>query len=140
MTFRSALAGIALSVLVPFAAEAMTVKTVASPQGVDTWLSEEHALPMIAVSVSIPAGSAYDTSNKPGLASLMASLMDEGAGDLDSNAFKQALESKAIKLTAQADRDYMVVQNVTLVFACATVLLNFIADILTVAVDPRVKM
>jgi peptide/nickel transport system permease protein len=37
-------------------------------------------------------------------------------------------------------RDYMVVQNVTLVFACATVLLNFIADILTVAADPRVKL
>jgi peptide/nickel transport system permease protein len=37
-------------------------------------------------------------------------------------------------------RDYMVVQGVTLVFACATVLLNFIADLLTVAADPRVKL
>jgi peptide/nickel transport system permease protein len=37
-------------------------------------------------------------------------------------------------------RDYMVVQGVTLVFACASVLLNFLADILTVAVDPRVKL
>ncbi len=37
-------------------------------------------------------------------------------------------------------RDYMVVQGVTLVFACATVLLNFLADLLTVTVDPRVKL
>jgi peptide/nickel transport system permease protein len=37
-------------------------------------------------------------------------------------------------------RDYMVVQGVTLVFACASVMLNFLADILTVAVDPRVKL
>lgn len=37
-------------------------------------------------------------------------------------------------------RDYMVVQGVTLVFACATVLLNFVADLLTVAADPRVKL
>ncbi|HWA47923.1 MAG TPA: ABC transporter permease [Dongiaceae bacterium] len=37
-------------------------------------------------------------------------------------------------------RDYMVVQGVTLVFACATVVLNFLADVLTVAVDPRVKL
>ncbi|SCB58452.1 peptide/nickel transport system permease protein [Rhizobium aethiopicum] len=37
-------------------------------------------------------------------------------------------------------RDYMVVQGVALVFACATVLINFIADIVTVAVDPRVKL
>jgi len=37
-------------------------------------------------------------------------------------------------------RDYMVVQGVALVFACATVLVNFLADILTVAADPRVKL
>ncbi|NYT34099.1 ABC transporter permease [Rhizobium sp. WYCCWR 11128] len=37
-------------------------------------------------------------------------------------------------------RDYMVVQGVAMVFACATVLINFIADIVTVAIDPRVKL
>lgn len=37
-------------------------------------------------------------------------------------------------------RDYMVVQGVTLVFACATVVVNFIADLVTVRVDPRVKL
>ncbi|NEJ71870.1 ABC transporter permease subunit [Rhizobium phaseoli] len=37
-------------------------------------------------------------------------------------------------------RDYMVVQGVAMVFACATVLINFIADIVTVTVDPRVRL
>lgn len=37
-------------------------------------------------------------------------------------------------------RDYMVVQGVAMVFACATVLVNFIADIATVTADPRVKI
>ncbi|WP_363323035.1 ABC transporter permease [uncultured Jannaschia sp.] len=37
-------------------------------------------------------------------------------------------------------RDYMVVQGVAMTFACATVLVNFLADIATVAVDPRVKL
>lgn len=37
-------------------------------------------------------------------------------------------------------RDYMVVQGVAMVFACATVLVNFLADIVTVAADPRVKL
>jgi peptide/nickel transport system permease protein len=37
-------------------------------------------------------------------------------------------------------RDYMVVQGVAMVFAVATVLVNFAADILTVAIDPRVKL
>jgi peptide/nickel transport system permease protein len=37
-------------------------------------------------------------------------------------------------------RDYMIVQAVAMVFACATVCVNFLADILTVAVDPRIKL
>lgn len=37
-------------------------------------------------------------------------------------------------------RDYMVVQGVAMAFACATVLINFLADILTAAADPRVKL
>jgi peptide/nickel transport system permease protein len=34
----------------------------------------------------------------------------------------------------------MVVQGVAMVLACATVLINLIADIVTVAADPRVKL
>lgn len=37
-------------------------------------------------------------------------------------------------------RDYMVVQAVAMAFAVATVLINFLADILTVAIDPRVRL
>jgi peptide/nickel transport system permease protein len=37
-------------------------------------------------------------------------------------------------------RDYMVVQSVAMIFAVATVLVNFMADILTVAIDPRVEL
>ncbi|MBC8445063.1 MAG: ABC transporter permease [Rhodospirillaceae bacterium] len=37
-------------------------------------------------------------------------------------------------------RDYMVVQGVAMTFACATVFVNFMADVLTVTIDPRVKL
>lgn len=37
-------------------------------------------------------------------------------------------------------RDYMVVQGVVLVFALATVGVNLVADLVTVALDPRVKL
>lgn len=37
-------------------------------------------------------------------------------------------------------RDYMVVQGVAMILACATVLINLVADIVTVAADPRVKL
>ena len=103
-----------LALLLPAAAHAITVKTVAGPTGVETWLSEEHALPLIAVSVSLPAGSAYDPNDKQGLAALTASLLDEGAGDMPADAFKQAMESRAIKLSASAERDFIVVSLTTL--------------------------
>lgn len=37
-------------------------------------------------------------------------------------------------------RDYMVVQGVAITFALATVIVNFLADILTVALDPRIDL
>ena len=40
--------------------------------------------------------------------------LDEGAGDLPSEAFKQALEARAIRLGASADRDYITVSMTTL--------------------------
>jgi peptide/nickel transport system permease protein len=43
-------------------------------------------------------------------------------------------------VTSIFSRDYMVVQGVAMLFAIATVFVNVVADIVTVAVDPRVTM
>jgi zinc protease len=114
MKLRPALLALLISVAIPATADAITVRAVQSPSGVETWLSEEHSIPIIAVSIAFPAGSAYDPSDKPGLATLVASLLDEGAGDLSSEAFKQALEARAIRLGAAADRDYITINMTTL--------------------------
>lgn len=102
-------AAVAAASVVSLPAGAVTVRSIAGPTGVETWLAEEHALPMVAFEISLPAGSAYDPSGRQGLASMAASLLDEGAGDLGSDAFKEALESRAIRLSARADRDYLVI-------------------------------
>ena len=78
MKLRPALLALLISVAIPATAEAITVKAVPSPSGVETWLSEEHSIPMIAVNIAFPAGSAYDPSDKPGLASLVSSLLEKG--------------------------------------------------------------
>jgi len=114
MKLRPALLALLISVSIPATAEAITVKAVHSPSGVETWLSEEHSVPMIAVNIAFPAGSAYDPTDKPGLATFVSSLMDEGAGDLASEAFKQALEARAIRIGASADRDYITISMTTL--------------------------
>ncbi|HEX5282098.1 MAG TPA: pitrilysin family protein [Micropepsaceae bacterium] len=102
-------AAVAAASVVSVQAGAVTVRSIAGPTGVETWLAEEHALPMVAFEISLPAGSAYDPPGRQGLASMAASLLDEGAGDLGSDAFKEALESRAIRLSARADRDYLVI-------------------------------
>jgi zinc protease len=114
MKLRPFVLALLLTVAIPLTAEAITVKVVPSPAGVDTWLSEEHSLPLIAVNVSFPAGSAYDPSGKPGLAAFTASLMDEGAGDMPAVAFRQAMEARAIRLSASADKDAITITMTTL--------------------------
>jgi zinc protease len=114
MKIRPILLALLISVAIPAAANAITVKAVQSPSGVETWLSEEHSVPMIAVNIAFPAGSAYDPSDKPGLATFVSSLLDEGAGDLPSEAFKQALEARAIRIGASADRDALTISMTTL--------------------------
>jgi zinc protease len=84
---------------------ATTIERVVSPGGIVAWLVREPAVPMIAVDFSFAGGSAQDPAEKAGTATLVAALLDEGAGDFDSKAFHTRLERKAIELGFQADRD-----------------------------------
>ncbi len=50
-------------------------------------------------------GAALDTTDKDGLSTLLASTLDEGAGDLPSRAFQAALSERSISLYFSADED-----------------------------------
>jgi zinc protease len=84
---------------------ATTIERVVSPGGIEAWLVHEPAVPMIAIDFAFVGGAAQDTPGKGGTASLVASLLDEGAGDLDAKTFHARLERKAIELGFQAERD-----------------------------------
>jgi zinc protease len=84
---------------------ATTIERVVSPGGIEAWLVHEPAVPLIAVDFVFAGGAAQDPPDKAGTASLVAALLDEGAGDLDSKAFHDRLERKAIELAFQAERD-----------------------------------
>ena len=84
---------------------ATTIERVVSPGGIEAWLVHEPAVPMIAVDFAFVGGAAQDASGKGGTASLAASLLDEGAGDIDAKTFHARLERKAIELGFQAERD-----------------------------------
>jgi len=112
MIGRLAAACLALLMLLP--AEAAKVKPVATVPGVTLWLSEDHSLPVIALSATFPAGSAYDPSGKSGMAALAAYLLNEGAGAMTAGAYQDALAAHGIKLEVTPSRDYMTVTLITL--------------------------
>jgi len=102
---RCAVASLAVLLVSAAPALATTIERVVSPLGIEAWLVREPALPLIAVDFAFVGGAAQDRSGKEGTANLVASLLDEGAGDLDSKTFHARLERKAIELNFQADRD-----------------------------------
>lgn len=86
-------------------AEAVEIKEVVSPGGINAWLVEQHSIPLIAVSYEFAGGVSADPPGKGGLAYLASGLMNEGAGDLDALAFQKALDERAIRMSFDADRD-----------------------------------
>jgi zinc protease len=98
----------------PSVAATVNVKSLDMGKNVQVWYVEDHTLPMVAMTAALPAGSAYDPKDKPGLADFTADLLNEGAGNLNSQQFQAALSNKAIRLTMTPTRDYLVISIVTL--------------------------
>jgi zinc protease len=84
----------------------MTIERVVSPGGIEAWLVQDHTLPLIAVEFAMLGSADQDPADKPGVAHMAASLLDEGAGPYDAMAFHNRLEGKAIELSFRAGRDY----------------------------------
>jgi len=88
-------------------ASATNIERIVSPGGIEAWLVHETAVPLITVEFAFAGGGAQDPDGKAGTANLMASLLDEGAGDLDANAFQEQLDRKAVQMQIRAGRDHI---------------------------------
>jgi zinc protease len=87
-------------------ANAIEIKVVTGDKsGVTAWLVEDHTNPIIFMEMAFRGGASLDPMGKEGLSELAASTMDEGAGDMDSQVFRQKLEDLAISLSFNAARD-----------------------------------
>ncbi|MBS0534864.1 MAG: insulinase family protein [Proteobacteria bacterium] len=86
-------------------ASAMTIEKIVSPKGITAWLVREKAVPLVALNYAFKGGATQDSAGKGGTANLVADTLDEGAGDLDSNAFHDRLERHAIEMSFSANRD-----------------------------------
>ncbi|MFV2092776.1 MAG: M16 family metallopeptidase [Hyphomicrobiales bacterium] len=102
----TALAAAAAVTVLALPALAQTkIQRVTSPGGIEAWLVEERGLPIISMEVSWAGGSVNDPAGKDGLAYLLSATMDEGAGDLDSAAYRRALTDKAISISFETGRE-----------------------------------
>lgn len=86
-------------------AAAVNVERVRTPGGLEAWLVQDHQNPIITVRFAFRGGSALDPVGKEGLAEMVSSLLDEGAGDLDSQAFNRRLEDMAASVRFDAGTD-----------------------------------
>jgi zinc protease len=87
------------------ASQAGRVQRVVSPGGIEAWLVRQTHLPVLALSFAFKGGTAQDAQGREGTANLLAALLDEGAGDLDSEAFNGRLQDRAIEVSFAASRD-----------------------------------
>jgi zinc protease len=85
---------------------ATTIERVVSPGGIEAWLVHEPAVPLVAVDFAMNGGASQDPAEQAGLANMVASLIDEGAGDLNAEAYHRRLEENAIELSFSIDRDH----------------------------------
>jgi zinc protease len=76
-----------------------------STGGVTAWLVRQPGLPLMVLDFAFRGGASQDPPGKAGAANLIAGMMDEGAGDLDAEAFQARLADRAIELSFSADRD-----------------------------------
>jgi zinc protease len=104
--FMIALLALALVCLSAAFAQAVEIKRIKTQAGIEAWLVEDHSIPLIALRFAVPAGSSHDPKGKTGLANFAASLLDEGAGDLDAAAFHTRLQELAVRLSFNTGKDW----------------------------------
>jgi zinc protease len=84
----------------------LDIQEIKSPSGISAWLVEDHSMPIISLQFAFRgAGAAQEPLEKQGLSRLLSNTLDEGAGDLDSQAFQKTLTDHSISLGFGSGRD-----------------------------------
>ena len=103
---KTLIAVVAALLIAPLAhASEDRIQRVISPGGIEAWLVEEHAIPMVAVELMFPGGARVDAEGQEGAAYLTAGLIEEGAGDMDSQGFALRKEDLSTRIGFDSGRD-----------------------------------
>jgi zinc protease len=96
---------LACLLLVPRWALALDIQSVKTDSGIEIWLVENHVNPIVSVAFGFKGGSGYDPVGKEGISELASGLLDEGAGDVDSQTFQKRMTDRGIELSFSSGLD-----------------------------------
>ena len=102
---KTIIVGSFLTLVSASAAFAVDIKTVTSSKGITALLVEDYTVPLIAVSYSFKGGSTQDKPGKEGTSQLLTNTLDEGAGDIKSQAFQEALQDNGMTYSFNSGYD-----------------------------------
>ena len=96
---------LALLLAVPFAQAGVKIEHWNAVSGARVFFVETHALPILDVKINFAAGTAWDPADKPGTASLTASLLDLGVQGMDETQIANRLADLGALLSSGVDMD-----------------------------------
>lgn len=74
-------------------------------EGTEVWLIERHEVPVVAIELSVPIGSAADPVGKGGLAHVATAMLDEGAGARDALQIASDIQTLGAQLHTETSFD-----------------------------------
>lgn len=92
----------------PLRAE-IAIEEVTSPGGVRAWLVQDSSIPFVALELRFRGGTSLDEPGRRGAVNLMTALIEEGAGEMDAQAFAMARDGLAASFRFDANRDAVTV-------------------------------
>ena len=78
--------------------------------GVPLWVIEQHRVPLVQVNVLLKGGSSLDRAGRYGMASLVAAMLDEGAGSRSALELADAVEFLGADLSTSSSFDYSAIR------------------------------
>jgi zinc protease len=85
--------------------EFATIQQFVTPGGVSVWLVEEPSIPILSLRMAWQAGRTNDPDGMEGLTNAMVYHMNEGAGDLDAQAFFKRMEELNMSFSCSASNE-----------------------------------
>lgn len=94
--------------IAPAPARSADIKPVrfVAPNGLTVLVLEQHALPILQIHALIRTGSAHDPPEKPGVANLVASLLDEGTATRSAKQIANQIDFVGGTLATRAAEDF----------------------------------